>query len=55
MKTERQIEAWLKIKINNYFGRIGAHTSYSRIGLKRLQTQLHEIVDQLDEYMNEKK
>ena len=51
MKTQKQVEAWLKIKIKNFLSRIGGKTSYSKIGLKRLITQLHEIVDQFDEYM----
>ena len=53
MKTKKQIEAWLRIKIKNFQFYIGGTTSYSNIGLKRLQTRLHKIVDQLDEYIKE--
>lgn len=53
MRTQKQIEAWLRIKIKNFSGYIGSSTSYSNIGLKRLQTRLHKISDQLDDYIKE--
>lgn len=53
MKTKKQVEAWLSLKLRNLEFVIGGSTSYSKIGLKRIRTRLQGIIDQLDEYLKE--
>ena len=53
MKTKKQVEAWLKIKLNNLAWAIGKNFSTSSSGLKRARTKLQGIIDQLDEYLKE--
>ncbi len=53
MKTKKQVQAWLKIKLNNLAWAIGKNFSTSSSGLKRARTRLKGILDQLDEYLKE--
>jgi len=53
MKTKKQVEAWLKIKLTNLAWAIGQNFSTSSSGLKRARTRLQEIIDQLDIYLKE--
>ena len=53
MKTKKQVEAWLKTKLNNLSWAIGKNFSCSSSGLKRSRTRLKGILDQLDEYLKE--
>lgn len=53
MKTKKQVEAWLKKKLENLAWAIGQNFSCSSSGLKRCRTRLQAIIDQLDEYLKE--
>lgn len=55
MKTDKQIQGWLKIKIENYKSRIGRENSYgSKKKLITLLSDLRNIADQMEKYINEK-